>query len=161
MAKCRLIDCSELSCRYPLFYCQIHSDTGILKPMQNVEIRKSKYIQSQGFQISCSLPILPDFLRLTMLRTIQFYYKFCLVAVEISNIVTNNILPSELHRISSEKFIPQKVFFLGCILSKILCIAFQIFVLFHRDTVYRKRIWHLIFRRSSSVFKFAQGIGRI
>jgi len=55
-----------------------------------------------------------------MLRTVQFNNQLCFVAVEINNIIADDILSAELNRILFKKSVPKKPFFLGHFFSQIL-----------------------------------------
>ena len=67
-----------------------------------------------------------------MLRTIQFYNQLCLVAKEINDIISDNILTAELMRIFSQKSVPQDMFFFSWIFTQLLRQCFYILIAFHR-----------------------------
>ena len=65
-------------------------------------------MKSLGFQICCPFSVIFQLLLIAMLRTIQFNYQFCLVAIEINNIITDNILSAEAEFHAAKAFIPKE-----------------------------------------------------
>jgi hypothetical protein len=109
---------------YSMFYCHVDSITDIVKTTHNVQIGNPKHIQPQGFQIGRTLMVVLDFRRLTVLGAIQLHHQLRPMAIEIHNVVANNVLSSELHRVSSQEPIPEKIFFLGSVFPQALCVDF-------------------------------------
>ena len=68
----------------------------------------------------CSFLIVFCFRFHNMLRAIQLYNKFRLVAEEIHDIISNYILPAKLHRILPQEIVPEKNVPLGCVFAQFL-----------------------------------------
>jgi hypothetical protein len=76
-------------------------------------IRNAYDIQPEIIQIFCSDFIGSITYIFKMLGTIQFNNQFGLMALKINNIVANDFLPVELHRINFQKIVPKMTFFFG------------------------------------------------
>jgi len=57
-----------------------------------------------------------------MLRAVKLYNQLCLCAIEICNVLTENLLSVKPDRILPQKAIPQAAFLLGHVLPKRFCI---------------------------------------
>ena len=66
-----------------------------------------------------------------MLRSIQFNDQPGFMTIKIHNIVSDFILAAELQRITPKKIIPEKIFFLHRVLTKLLGKGCQFLVLIH------------------------------
>ena len=66
----------------------------------------AKHFETKTFQVLRSLFIIVHSIRLVMLRSVQFYYNFCLCTIKIYNIRTKLTLPSKLQGISAQKLVP-------------------------------------------------------
>ena len=83
-------------------------------------VGNSQYSKTIRFQKSGSFCVFFNFCWLKMLRTVQFDDQFCLGAVKIRNISTQNLLSGKFYRIASEKIIPKMSLFLCHIFAKFL-----------------------------------------
>ena len=59
-------------------------------------------------------------LKKIVLGAVQFNNKICFMAVKVSNIISNDILPAELIGIATEKTLPKNMFFFCRAFSQLL-----------------------------------------
>ena len=90
-----------------------HLDNRLTHPcsiLVNIIIGKAQNPNAQRVKIRCAGMILFCFLWFEVLRTIQFYHKFCFVTIEICYIAANNFLPAKTRLTIPQAIVPQVSF---------------------------------------------------
>ena len=63
------------------------------------QVCEAQNCEALGCEISGALPVFFLLGGVIVLRAIQLHHKLCLMAVEIRNVISNDILPAEAHRV--------------------------------------------------------------
>ena len=105
--------------------------TNISKSAGDIQITETNHQQSLTFEIFRSFPIIFHFLGGVVLRTIQFYYQSCLMAIKIHDVISNHILSVKSWLIPAQQVVPKKNFLLCHALSQSPCILFEVLISFH------------------------------
>ena len=110
----------------------INRVTNTMKAMIDFLICKTKHFITKGFQYCRAFGIVGKTLFLVMLGTVNFQNQFCLCTKEINNKLIHGYLSTKLHRVLSQKGIPQPVFLFCSMSSQFLgafcqiCISFSL-----------------------------------
>ena len=81
------------------------------------QIGKAQDFETLGGKLGSTLQVflLPG--GIIVLRAVQLYHKPCLMAVEIRNVIANDILPAKTHRVFLQEIMPKEIFFLCLVFS--------------------------------------------